>query len=155
MPPKAKGKAKTAANPVGRPSKYDPAYCDLLEAFMGEGYSATAFAGHIGVNRQTIDNWAKDHAEFFEALTCAKAKRLLHWEKTALTVAKDGGGPGSASVITFGLRNMGDAEWADVQRSEVTGKDGGPIQSESRLDLTALTEDQLRALASIKLSADA
>lgn len=107
--------------PVGRPSIYDPSYCDELEAFMAQGYSFTAFAGSIGVCRATLDNWAKEHPEFLGARNRAKAKRLMHWEKSALKVAETGGGPGTATMIAFGLKNMGDDEWRDKQEVEHTG----------------------------------
>ena len=76
---------------AGRPSRYEERFCDEMEAFMAQGYSATAFAGHIGVSRSTIDNWAKEYPEFLEALNRAKAKRLLEWEKIGLKVAREGG----------------------------------------------------------------
>jgi transcriptional regulator with XRE-family HTH domain len=141
--------------PAGRPSKYDPAYCDQVEEAMAEGYSLTAFAGKIDVSRSTINEWMENHPEFSEAVSRAKAKRLLKWEEIGLGVARNGGGTGSATVVVFGLKNMGGDEWADVQRSEITGKDGAPIRTESQVDLSGLTADQLRALASIKLPSEA
>lgn len=144
--------AKGPANPRGRPTVYDPAYCDALEAFMAQGFSFTAFAGSIGVCRNTLDNWAKEHPDFLGARNRAKARRGLHWEKAALAVAKDGGGPGAAQIIAFGLKNMGDGEWADVQKQELSGPGGAPIQT---VDLSGLSPEQLRAVASIKLPTDA
>lgn len=35
---------------------------------------------------------------------------------------------------------------------ELTGKDGGPVESANKLDYSGLTEEQIRALASIKLN---
>jgi transcriptional regulator with XRE-family HTH domain len=145
----------TTPNPVGRPSKYESGFCDQVEAAMAEGLSLGAFAGQLGVARSTINEWMENHPEFSEAVSRAKAKRLLHWERRALDVAKEGGGGGAATMVIFGLKNMGGDEWADVQRQELTGKDGGPIQAQNRVDLSALSPDQLRALASIKLPADA
>lgn len=122
MPRKPKGvapEASAVAHPGrGRPTKYEPRFCDELEAFMGAGFSATAFAGHIGVSRATLDNWAKDHPDFLEALSRAKARRLLHWEGAALRVTEKGGGPGTATIIAFGLKNMGGDEWSDTQKLE-------------------------------------
>jgi transposase len=107
----------------GRPSKYEERFCDLLIADMAEGFSVSAFAGSIGVCRATINVWAKEHPEFLEALSCGKAKRLRFWEQTAISVAAKGtGGPGAASVITFGLKNMGDDEWTDTTKHDVGGK---------------------------------
>lgn len=117
--------------PGGRPTKYDERFCDELEAFMSQGFSATAFAGSISVSRSTIDEWTKAHPEFSEALNRAKAKRLLEWETIGLGVARNGGSGGQSTMITFGLKNMGGDEWRDRQQLELAGKDGGPIQSEA------------------------
>lgn len=113
--------------PVGRPSEYEERFCDELEEFMARGYSFTAFAGSIGVCRATLDNWAEAHPEFLGARNRAKAKRLMHWETAGLKVAEKGGGPGTAQMIAFGLKNMGDGEWVDLTKREVTGKDGEPL----------------------------
>lgn len=124
----ARKKAAAEKHAGGRPTKYDPAYCQMLIDDMTEGFSATAFAGSIGVSRATLNNWAAEFPEFLEALNAGKSARLRFWEKTAISVASKGtGGPGAASVITFGLKNMGGDEWVDVQRRELTGKDGEPL----------------------------
>lgn len=122
---------------------------------MGSGLSLGAFAGKIGVSRSTINEWMAANPEFSEAVSRAKSARLLHWELAGLSVAKEGGGAGAATMIVFGLKNMGGDEWTDTQKTELTGAGGGPIQTNAALDLTGLTPEQLRALASIKLSADA
>ena len=123
----------------GRPSKYDPAFCDLVVETMRTGLSLTAFAGEIGVARSTINEWMDAHPEFSEAVSRAKASRLLHWERAALNVAVRGGGPGTATVIVFGLKNMGGDEWSDTTKTEVSGPGGRPIQTEevSARDLVA------------------
>ena len=41
--------------------------------------------------------------------------------------------------------------WQDKQTLEHTGADGGPVQTETKLDVTGLTDDQLRALSSIRV----
>ena len=145
-----------ASNPKGRPSKYEPRFCDEVEDFMRQGFSLGAFAGEIGVARSTINEWIESHPDFSEAVSRAKGRRLLHWERAALNVAQKGGGPGTATIIVFGLKNMdADGDWRDKQEHEHTGANGGPIRTESAVDLSGLSQDQLRALASIKLPADA
>lgn len=139
---------------MGRPTKYEDRFCEEVVAYMREGFSLTAFAGKIGVSRATIDNWMREHPDFLEAATQGKALRLQAWEEIGLKVAKEGGGTGSATIVVFGLKNMGGDEWADVQRSEVSGPGGAPIQTAAKIDLSALSEEQLRALASIRLPAD-
>lgn len=139
-------------HPGGRPTKYETRFCEEVEAFMGQGFSLTAFAGHIGVSRATLNNWMAEHPGFLEAVSRAKSKRLLHWERAGIDLARDGGQGGQATMIVFGLKNMGGDEWADAQRHEISGPEGGPIQS---VDVSGLTPEQLRALASVKLRSDA
>lgn len=111
----------------GRPSDYRPEYCDRVVEAMRAGFSLTAFAGIIGVARSTINVWMEAHPEFSEAVSRAKAARLLHWEEAAIRVAKDGGGPGSATLIVFGLKNMAPEEYADTAKVEHSGPGGAPL----------------------------
>lgn len=48
------------------------------------------------------------------------------------------------------------AEYAapKLGRTELTGENGGPIQTISTLDVSGLTDEQLRALAAIRLNAE-
>lgn len=94
---------------------------------MGEGYSKTAVAGHLGVTRQTIHNWCKTHPEFFDAIKRGEAGRTFKLERDLLT-AKDG--PTVTSRI-FALKNAAPEEWKDKHQAEITGKDGGPIETTS------------------------
>ena len=111
----------------GRPTDYRPEYCDEVQAAMADGYSLTAFAGMIDVDRSTIGNWMDAHPEFFLAVSRGKAKRLLHWETSAMRVAERGGGPGTATIIVFGLKNMGGDEWADKSEVKNTGDASNPV----------------------------
>lgn len=74
---------------LGRPSVYDPSYCDDVIALGKEGKSKAQMAAHFDVSRQTIDNWATAHPEFLEALNRAMAHCQAWWEdkgQTGLTV---------------------------------------------------------------------
>ncbi len=111
--------------PVGRPSKYKETYCDLVIESMSEGKSLTAFAADIGVARDTITEWADVHPEFSAAVKRGKAKCAAWWEERGRIMAQNGGGPGQATAVIFGLKNMGRDDWAD--RHEHTGADGAPL----------------------------
>lgn len=129
-----------AKNKVGRPSSYDPAYCDKVIKFLAGGHSVTAFAGHIGVARSTIFKWADEIVEFSDALKVGQAKATAFWEAILVKVARDGGGNATAAI--FGLKNRAGEDWADKVLNEHTGKDGGAIQVDS-----LSTADRARALA--------
>lgn len=57
----------------GQPTKYDPAYCEVVVELGKQGKSVAQMCSHFDISRPTIDNWAEQHPEFFEAFTRAKA----------------------------------------------------------------------------------
>ena len=54
--------------PGGRPTLYDPAYCEEAESFLREGYSIAALAGKLGVAVSTVNLWITTHPEFSDAV---------------------------------------------------------------------------------------
>ena len=111
----------------GRPTKYDPAFCNEAIDFMESGYSATALAGHLKVARSTLYKWAEEHPEFSDALNVGQAVGALWWENRIRAVAE--GKDGNATAAIFGLKNRASIDWRDKQELEHTGKDGGPIET--------------------------
>lgn len=111
--------------PVGRPTGYDPDYCEQAREFIAQGFSLTAFAGHLGVSRQTVYNWADQYPEFLDAVKTGQAGGVLWWERRNKEFAATG--EGNATAIIFGLKNRAADEWRDVSRTEHTGADGGPV----------------------------
>lgn len=51
---------------------------------MAQGYSIEAFAGHIGVSKQTVYNWQTDHQEFLDAVKVAQSRCQEYWEKIGM-----------------------------------------------------------------------
>lgn len=105
----------------GRPSKYDPAYCEALIAHGDDGLSLNAFAGKIGVARNTLRSWAEQHAEFADAIEIAKAKACACWEERAKIVGDGDGGPGAASMVQFMLKNYGADDFTDRREVAYSG----------------------------------
>jgi hypothetical protein len=112
---------------AGRPSKYQSAYCEEVVNCLAEGHSVTAFAGRIGVARSTVFKWAAEIPEFSDALKVGQAKAVGFWEKILASVAREG--KGNATAVIFALKNRAGEDWADKIHTEVTGKDGGPIET--------------------------
>lgn len=71
-------------NPVGRPSKFKPEYCEQLIQHMGEGFSFESFAGKIGTHRDTLYEWEKVHPEFSDAKKAATEACRLWWEEKGM-----------------------------------------------------------------------
>jgi hypothetical protein len=109
--------------PAGRPSKYSEDYLNECIEFMGQGFSLTAFAGHIGVSRDTIYEWERAIPEFSDAVKKARAKRVTCLEGQLLGMEN---GP-SITARIFALKNACPDEWREKQAVELTGADGGAI----------------------------
>lgn len=97
--------------PRGRPSEYRPEYAELVIEFMAQGFSLTAFAGHIRVARDTVYEWIKRHSDFSDAVSRARPARVTALEAKLLRSRK--GAETSAAV--FALKNADPTEWRDVR----------------------------------------
>lgn len=121
-------------NPVGRPSKYDPAYCDAVVELGRIGKSFAQMASHFDVARSTIDKWAEDHPEFSEALSRAKAHSQAYWETMGHDKIETSGFNAQVWKKTMEARFRDDY----TERKEVSGPEGGPVPIQV---LTAVPRD--------------
>lgn len=104
---------------AGRPSKYDPIYCDAIIAFCQDGSSISSFAASIGVSRDTISEWGKVHEEFSAAVKAAKTAVAAWYDKAARKTATEGGG--NATICIFGLKNFDSEDFRDKTETEHSG----------------------------------
>jgi hypothetical protein len=72
--------ASKTIKPVGRPTKYDPSFCEEVVKMGKLGKSLAQMAAKFDVARATIDLWVRDHPEFMEALNRAKVHCQAWWE---------------------------------------------------------------------------
>ena len=106
--------------PGGRPTKYDPAHCDVAEATMAEGFSEAVLAGRLDVTVTTVANRKNEHPEFFKAVKRGAAKGAEVWEARLHTLASSG--EGNATAIIFGLKNRVPSLWRDKTEQEMSGQ---------------------------------
>lgn len=143
-----------APAPIGRPSKYDPAYCDSIVEHMRDGASILSFAAEIGVGRSTIQEWEKEHPAFSVAVTRAKAVCAAWWEKQGRKLAQDGGGNGQSTMVIFGLKNMGRDEWSESIKHVGGDPASGDKPIQAQVSVNGLSEAALAALADVKLDGE-
>jgi hypothetical protein len=110
----------------GRPSGYKPEYCHAVIKDMTAGFTLTAWAGSIGVSRETAYQWARVHPEFSDAVATGRAARQRYWEKRLMSVEAGAANSG----IIFALRNCCQADWADRHEVQHSGAGGGAIPIE-------------------------
>lgn len=105
--------------PAGRPSAYDPAYCERLIDHMSQGLSFETFGAKIGVSKQTLYTWVKQHPEFLDAKEAATQLCQLFWEEMGISGAIAGSAGINASVWIFNMKNR--FGWRDKRDVELTG----------------------------------
>jgi len=127
------------AKPYGR-SAYKDEYANQVVELMGQGLSLTAFAGAIGHGRETIYGWIRAVPAFSDAVSRARAARVLHLERKLLRARK---GAESTAAI-FALKNAAPDEWRDVKQTE----------HRHSLSIDQLTTEQLHAIAAGVAPAD-
>jgi hypothetical protein len=117
--------ATEKAGPGGRPTLYDPAYCERVIEMGKQGKSLVQIAVSLGVVRQTVRNWGDEHPEFLAALTRAREESQAWWE-----------GMGQEGLVMQGFnaslwgKNVScrfPDDWTDKTKQELSGPDGGPI----------------------------
>ncbi len=65
---------------TGRPTLYDPKYCEDLKEHMGEGRSFATFAAKLDINVDTLYEWLQKNPDFSDAYKIAKLRHLAWWE---------------------------------------------------------------------------
>lgn len=127
------------AHPGGRPTKYDPMFCEMIIDHMKQGMSLRSFGATAGCNVDTLYEWAKTHPEFSDAIKTGRQLQEQFWEKTGIAAAH-GKIPGfSGTAFVWMTKNM--LGWRD--RVELSGDQNRPIQIQTHLENTSMDQLQL------------
>lgn len=135
--------------PAGRPSKYRPEMCEELIDIMSEGASLTEASGKLGISFATLCNWKnKEHSdfkpEFLDAIKEGTEKAKEWWEQKGREATFDSDKYVNHTMYIFQMKNRFRKDYGDISRHEVTGKDGGAIETKD-----ATGNDLARRLAYI------
>lgn len=139
----------------GRPSSYRPEYAEQALKLARLGATDAQMADFFGVSEQTLNNWKRRESTFFESLKAGKLladaevahslfQRATGYEHDDLDLRVIGGklrktkirkiyAPDTTAAI-FWLKNRQPEKWRDVLKAELTGKDGGPIETHELTD---------------------
>src|SRR6476620_5561565 len=109
-----RSKPKPDGYVFGRPSSYQPEYCQRAIDYMGQGYSVTALAGHLGMSKDAIYDWINLYPDFRHAINMGRAARVAALEAKLLSTSQ---GVGVTAAI-FALKNADPDEWQDRYHTE-------------------------------------
>ena len=132
----------------GRPSKYDPKFCEQIVELGKLGKSRWQIASELGFTPSNLNNWEAAHDDFRGALAIARLDALAYWEQLAEThMVESPGGP----RINTGLWSRSMAarfpeQYRENSKVEVTGKDGGAIEVDHTHDFTGELLNELLAV---------
>jgi Putative ATPase subunit of terminase (gpP-like) len=127
----AANEQEVVPRPIGRPSSYDPAYCEMVVEYGIQGWSIEEIAFELGVVTKTVYNWMDAHPAFLHAMTRAKLAEMVWWERagrTGMVADKFNNGVWSRSMAA----RFPD-KWRETSRQEQSGINGGPIVNEHRI----------------------
>ena len=120
----------TPKRPVGRPSKYDPSYCDKVIEWGKQGYSREMIAGELDVSWNTLLSWCDAHSDFLEALDTAKMHEMIYFEKIGIQhmVEAPQGNRLNAAIWSRSLAARFPQKYRENNKVEVVGKNDGAVQ---------------------------
>lgn len=141
----------TEKRAVGRPSKYRPEFCQAVIEDGRLGFSLSAFAGGIEVDRDTITEWRKVHPEFDQACKTAKAVRARFLEGGMME--RDIPAP-AMNARKFALVNCAEDDWRSETTLKHVGGDPAAGDKPVQVNVTGLSESALAEIAGLKVDGE-
>lgn len=121
------------------PHKRDESVARQVEAMAGYGVSQPEICKAVGIG--SINTLKKHYGEELQRAAVRANSRVAE----SLFRKATGDGPASVTAAIFWLKAR--AGWIETSRQEVTGKDGGPV--ETKVDLEDLADDERASLRAI------
>jgi hypothetical protein len=108
----------TAKKKLGRPSEYDPAFCDVVIEEMSKGYSKEATAGYLRIAKETFYRWTREHKDFKDAVSIGESLSQRHWENKLVehVVHTKNGSQINGQVFNLNMKNR--FGWTDKNETK-------------------------------------
>jgi len=119
----------TEKRPVGRPSKYDPAFCERAIELGRIGKSIEQIAANLGVSTRVLFDWRDKHEDFLHALEYAKELELDWWETVGQThmIEEKESAKLNASIWSRSMAARFPKKYRESTKQEITGAEGAPL----------------------------
>lgn len=119
-------------HPGGRPTKYDPKFCDHVIEWGSMGKSRAWMAAEMNVAKSTVQLWEKEHPEFSAAMERAMTLSQRWWEDKGqenIDAEKF-----QASMWSRSMAARFPDDWRETSRQEQSGVEGKPIETTTRIE---------------------
>jgi len=114
---------------AGRPTLYDPSYCDEVRALGALGKSVEQISTKLGVSLRVLYDWKEKYPEFLHALDDAKIAEQTWWEEQAqayMLESKDGPKL-NASIWSRSMAARFPKKYRESVKQEISGENGAPL----------------------------
>jgi len=117
--------------PVGRPTLYDPKYCEEVVTLGRIGKSVEQIAANLNVSLRTIYLWRDTYEDFMHALDDAKTYEQAWWEEqaSAYMVENKESDRLNATLWSRSMAARFPKKYRESTKTEITGADGAPLLS--------------------------
>lgn len=115
--------------PFGRPTLYDPAFCDEVRRYGALGKSVEQISTYLGVSLRVVYDWKERYPDFLQALDDAKVAEQTWWEDQAqayMLEHKDGAKL-NASIWSRSMAARFPKKYRESVKQEITGENGAPL----------------------------
>jgi hypothetical protein len=164
-PKPSEGEAGLPADPVNKPIakriSYQPDFGERIFDVMIDGYDLVEACEILKWNRGSVYRWMREHPEFDS--WCARAREgLADYKVHEIDQVIKRVTPESAAAdrvklagLQWRAEKIFPKKYAPKQHTEVTGRDGAPIQMQQHtiIDSASLDADQRDALRAILMAA--
>lgn len=105
---------------AGRPSSYDPSFCERVIEYGRAGKSRAWIAAELMCTRQTLHNWEAAHPEFLDAMSLSNVLAQKWWEDAGQEGMQKPGFNGPVYGKSMAARFPDD--WRDNSKVEHSGR---------------------------------
>lgn len=105
-------------NKGGRPSKYNPEWCDKIRELAKEGMTKAELMCELNISMGSWQRYEAKHEEFRVAVKDAEMNCLAWWERTTRHGINRGNGF-NATIAIFRMKNMFPALYRDRQEHKI------------------------------------
>lgn len=147
---------------MGRPSEYKGEYAKQAEKLCLLGATDREIADFFEVDVRTIYRWKAEHSEFCQSIKAGKSvaddrverslyQRAVGYEQEEVKIFMPSGAPDpvyapftakiapDTTAAIFWLKNRKPADWRDKSQQEISGPEGGPVETITRIELAPMT----------------
>lgn len=106
---------------MARPSKYDPAMCEVVIECGKQGMTVAEMAAELDICRDTFNEWRNEKKEFSDAVKRGLGFAQAWWEQRGRqhTFKQDGF---NATSYIFQMKNRFRDEWSDRKEMDLNAK---------------------------------